>query len=83
MKTFRIKQSDYPEQWPFYPSSVAIENPKNTRQLYLWVGLKKYNFNGVAKKGLPLSEIWLDNPDIPGTKKSIGFIFEICKGKGF
>lgn len=83
MKTITLKKEDYPDEWPFIIPSVKIENPRKTKELYVVVRFTKYNFNGIAKKGLPLDQIWLENPDIPGTKKSIGFIFAICKGNGF
>lgn len=58
------------KKWPFTTPSVTIK--KNGLSIYaVTSNRKKYLLNGVGSGFKPLKEIWLDNPDIPGTKISI------------
>ena len=68
----------------YYPLSVSpiFLTKDSVGGLYVVHKNKKYNLNGVAKKGESLDSIWLDNPTIEGTKKSLSVLFNICKDKG-
>lgn len=83
MRRFRMTKSDIGvSKWPFVIDEVIIEKDKKTPALYVKIVGRRYNLNGVAKSGAPLEEIWLDNPQIPGTKKPINFIFRLCEKNG-
>ncbi len=78
MKSFTIIKSEIgADKWPFTVDEVIIQID-DVQAIYVKVGKKLYNLNGIARKGKPLSKIWLDNTEIPGTKKSISFIFKLC-----
>lgn len=71
-----LKKKDF-KSWPFSVDMIFIE--KKDYALYIITEKIKYNLNGVAKEGEPLEKIWLDNPEIPGTKISISPIMRKCK----
>lgn len=83
MKEFTITKSEIgADKWPFTVDEVTITRVKNNPALYVKSGKKLYNLNGFVRKGEPLEDIWLDNSDIPGSRKSIGFIFKMCNERG-
>ena len=83
MKTFKInKGNPNIKNWPFTVDSVRIEKNKKTPAIYVKCNSKTYGLNGIDRNCKSLSEIWLDNPEIPGTKISITSIFNLCKHKG-
>ena len=82
MKSFTITKSEIgADKWPFTVDEVTIQI-NDIQAIYVKTDEWFYNLNGIAKKGMPLENIWLDNPDIPSTKKSIGFIFDLCRENG-
>ena len=66
------------DKWPVTVDEVVIQ-VDDISAMYVKIGNQRYNLNGIARKGKPFHKIWLDNPDILGTKKSIGFIFDMCR----
>ena len=83
MERFRITKSEIgASKWPFTMDEVTILRDSKTPAFYVKAGKELYNLNGIAKKGRPLEEIWLENPDIPRSKISISFIFSMCGKKG-
>ena len=83
MKAFRlIKDGKNESIWPFTVNSVRIEKDKKNPGIYVKCNGERYGLNGIAVNCKKLEEIWLDNPEIPGTKKSISFVFVICRKKG-
>ncbi len=69
-KVIKIKKNDFTE-WPFIPDEVEIKREDHTI-VVIYDG-QKYALNGVAlKKYQKINKIWLDNPEIPGTKISLG-----------
>lgn len=80
MKEFTITKSEIGiDKWPFTVDKVVIQ--VDMLAVYARVGKWMYNLNGIAKKGMPLENIWLDNPAIPGTKKPVGFICKMCQDR--
>lgn len=71
-----LKSKDF-KKWPFTNNIVQIQ--KKGFELYVISDKIKYNLNGAANKGEPLENIWLDNPEIPGTKISISPILRTCR----
>ena len=71
-----LKKEDF-GSWPFNGSPVKIKS--SGESLYVVFRGREYNLNGVAIEGEPLEKIWLDNPDIPGTKISISPIMKKCR----
>jgi hypothetical protein len=75
-----ISESTFKGKWPFSVSEGVLE----CRKLNLATGRKLpmvlfhangkiYGVNGTASTRFePIDKIWLDNPDIPGTKINIG-----------
>lgn len=79
MNEFTITKSEIgTDKWPFTVDEVVIQVDE-TQAVYVTVNGWIYNLNGIAKKGMLLENIWLDNPDIPGAKMNIGFTFEMCR----
>lgn len=76
MTSFLLKKEEF-ERWPFSVNKVTIK--KEGAALFAIYKNVKYNLNGVAKGGWVLDHIWLDNPDIPGTKISISPILKKCR----
>lgn len=80
----KVNQSEYGKEWPFTVSEGIIycETIPNQRPniviLTFKVGSKEYALNGLAKgrtakRGYrDIVEIWKDDPEIPGTKISVG-----------
>ena len=81
MKKVLVIEKSLGNKYPFSVSPIFLSKD-SVGGLYVNHKGKKYNLNGVARKGESLNSIWLDNPDIPGTKKSIGVMFDICIDKG-
>ena len=71
-----LKKRDF-FRWPF--SSDIVQIQKKGYGLSVIINKKKYNLNGAATKGEPLENIWLDNPEIPGTKISISRVLKECR----
>ena len=71
-------RSDYGSRWPFTVDSVTLHCAGSEGFGAVWVetGGYKYALNGVAETRfdyiLPLERIWRNNPNLPGTKISIG-----------
>ena len=82
MNKFTITKTEIgTDDWPFTVDGVVILIDE-ILAVYAKIGKRLYNLNGIARKGKPLSKIWLDDPGIPGGKIPIGFIFRMCRGKG-
>lgn len=83
-----INRDDLGDDWPFVVDSVVIKR-RGTTALHVRPGpphkIKIYALNGSAKTHLGLPEmdgqIWADNPEIPGTKKSLSPLFRFINGK--
>lgn len=78
-----LKKSQFGEKWPFLPEKVKVVI-KN-KAAYIVNNDVKYNLNGIASNqniGIDLNPIWEDNPEIPGTKKSLSKIFMFLMDKG-
>ncbi len=83
MNEFTITKTEIgTDDWPFTVDEVVILIDE-ILAVYAKIGKRLYNLNGIARKGKPLSKIWLDDPGIPGAKIPIGFIFRMCREKGF
>ena len=82
MNEFTITKTEIgADRWPFTVDEVAVQ-VDDIQAIYAKVGKWFYNLNGIAKKGMPLENIWLDDPGIPGAKIPIGFIFKMCRDRG-
>ncbi len=73
----KISKKSLRHDYPFTVDSGYI--CKKDGAIFFQAGNEKYAINGVAiTKGYPLiDEIWADNPDIPGTKKTLSVIFDL------
>ena len=81
MKKILLTKKSQGNKWPFNVDAVIIKKG-SMGDLYVIANGVKYNLNGVAKKGVDIYPIWMDNPEIWGTKKSLSPIFNACKEKG-
>lgn len=83
MKSFKLTKSKIGvDKWPFTVDEVVIQ-VDDISAIYVKIGKKKYNLNGIAKEGRPLIEIWADFPGINYEKKPFSFIFRMCQEKGW
>ena len=85
MNEFTITKTEIGvDKWPFIVDEVIIEYRKKYQAMFAKTGNLLYGLNGFARdlQDKPLEEIWLDDPDIPGTKISITFIFRMCRARG-
>ena len=69
------------DDWPFTVDEAIIR--VDGLKIYVKAGKQLYNLNGLARKGKSLSKIWINDPDILGGKKPIGFIIKMCNERGF
>lgn len=84
---------DKPEKWPFSVDKLAVfrfdigHNPcfdiENNFCFVIVHNYKSYALSGILEGygflKLEDSDIWADNQEIPGTKKSLTSFFEFCK----
>lgn len=81
MKRVLVTKEKLGDKYPLSVSPIFLE--KDSRNgLYVVHKKKRFNLNGVAKKGESLDSIWLDNPEIGGTKKPLSILFDICSERG-
>ena len=81
MRKILVTKESLGSKYPFNVSPIFLSKD-SIGGLYVNHKGKKYNLNGVAKKGKPLDSIWVDNILIHGTKKPINVMFDICRDKG-
>jgi hypothetical protein len=86
-----LDAADYGEAWPFtgeemhllcMPGNAVVASDPETGRMYPLNGTAS---GQATRLGLePLGAVWLDNPEIPGTKISVGPFIErglaLCKG---
>ena len=85
MNEFTITKTEIGvDKWPFTVDEVVIEYRKKQQAMFAKIDNHSYGLNGFARdlQDKPLEEIWLDDPDIPGAKISITFIFQMCRDRG-
>lgn len=83
MSKYNLKKSQFGDKWPFIPEKIKVK-VKNKAATVEADGVT-YNLNGIASTlniGLDINPIWLDNKEIPGTKKSLNCIFLFLMDKG-
>lgn len=75
--TVKINKDAFGDQWPFSVDEGILERRGMMVLFHIGQMGETYGLNGFATlKGFDLiDEIWLDNPDIPGTKISLTPIF--------
>lgn len=81
MKTKRLSKKNYPHIWPFTVDKITLKKKKF--EIFLFANGKKYRFNGACRSGLPLENIWKENPSIPGTRINVGPLFDLCRDWGW
>jgi hypothetical protein len=75
----KLRKSQFGDKWAFTIDKATFKIEKGNA-IYMYDGSTKYAFNGIArnkKDALELDSVWLDNPEIPGTKKSLQPIFNV------
>lgn len=86
-----VKRSQFGKKWPLTVKSGRV-NCIRTGGTGVAVAFtadngKKYALNGTAKGSenkevfgfVDVDPIWADNPDVPGTKKDIGVLIDVCQ----
>lgn len=74
----RVSAADFGDDWPLTVQSGVLRCGRSMAVTFTHGGWE-YAINGVARsrEGFrPIQEIWQDNPEIPGTKKSIAPLIE-------
>lgn len=75
-----VSREEFGDEWPFTVESGRVDCRQGGAAVFIvdnWV----YQLNGVAaQKGYAdLAPIWRDNPDIPGTKISVGPMIRLAQ----
>ena len=82
-----MTQAEFGNDWPFSvpEGTLRCEGSEGSGSVTFEAGGTVYGSNGTAKgKGLPgIEPIWVADPAIPGTKKSVGPIItrglQLCR----
>ncbi|MCE8025240.1 DUF2511 domain-containing protein [Billgrantia aerodenitrificans] len=74
-----VSRSEFGDTWPFTVESGVVACVDGQAAIFKSGG-KSYQLNGFARSRgyAPIDPIWRDNPDIPGTKVSIGEMIRIA-----
>lgn len=83
--TIKIHKSDLGDKWPFTVDKVTVFKAYDGA-LIIFCKKGKYALNGIAsgrKKIKIINMIWLDDPEIPGLKKSLSPVFTYLTDKNF
>lgn len=75
-----VTREEYGDRWPFTVDSGRVECRQGGAVVFV-VGDWVYQLNGIAsQKGYAnLAPIWRDNPDIPGSKVSVGPMIRLAQ----
>ena len=73
-----LKASDYGDDWPFTVERGELECRRGALVTFFANNGVTYGLNGTAQAaGYPsIDPIWKNNPKIPGTKISVGYILQ-------
>jgi hypothetical protein len=82
MTVFTATKEDIGDKWPLKPEKVRILVSRE-KAIFVIHKNKRYALNGTARalNGRDLEPIWLDNPDVPGAKMSLGPLFGLVESK--
>lgn len=77
-----VSSNSYDGEWPFTVNSGVVKciNDNGTKLAVFESEGTEYQLNGAAKSRgyTDISTIWKDNPDIPGTKISVGPMIQLA-----
>lgn len=74
-----VSKSEFGDSWPFTVEGGVVDCVDGQAAVFKVEG-KTYQLNGFARSRgyAPIDPIWKDNPDIPGTKISIGEMIRVA-----
>lgn len=77
-----VSRSEFGDSWPFTVEAGVVDCVDGQAAVFKAEG-KTYQLNGFARSRgyAPIDPIWKGNPDIPGTKISIGEMIRIALGR--